>query len=236
VNKSDVFSYNFGNPDLKPARHHVYNLNYFLPARRGSIGFLANYNYGNNSIQSYSYIGADSILYNTFANIGKYRNTMLTFSFTRQFLGIVNLSLNSSVRFSEYTGKTREQMIQQKGFNYYGSVLIGITLFSDGYLSGMASYSSGDTKLQGSSNSYMDSNLSLNWDLGKKKNFSMELSCDNPFQGNRVIRYLSDNPQFYQISETILKDRTITLTAAYRFGSYSGPLKRKQRGIYNDDL
>jgi hypothetical protein len=175
-------------------------------------------------------------MYNTFANIGRYRNTLLTLSYTRQFLGILNVSMNGSAQFSEYTGKTREQVIQQKGFNYYGSFLIGVTLFNDGYLSGMASYRSGDTKLQGSSNSYVDSNISLNWDLGKKKNFSMELSCDDPFQGKRVIRYLSDNPQFYQISETIMQVRSVTLTAGYRFGSYSGPLKRKQRGIHNDDL
>jgi len=236
VNKSNVYYYTYGNPKLKPAIHNSFNLRYFLTGSKGSIGISANYNISNNSIQSYGYIGSDSIMYFTYDNVGKHRNGNLSINMSRQFLNIFNVSLNSSARYSGFSGRNRGQVFFNRGMNYYWNINIGFPLLENGYLSGTATWNSGDVKLQGSNSGTLTSNISFSWDSRKVENLSFGLDCDNLFNGKSVTKYIADDPQFYQMTKTISHIRVINVNVSYRFGHFTGQLSRKQREMENDNL
>jgi hypothetical protein len=235
VNKAEVLYHYFGNPDLDPAISNVFNLNYNLLKNKNNYGFLASHSFSTNAIQSYYYVGTDSILYNTFGNIGQTSSTGVTISLGRQLFGLVSFNVSGSARYRKFTGRRGGEVYLNERMIYSGNMHMGVSLWEDGYLSSSASYSSGGVNLQGRTNSFLSTNLSLSWDPGGSQHLSFNFSVDNPIRKMHTTKYVVDNPQFYLLSDNIRLIQAYTLSVNYRFGKFKGVLKRKARDIVNDD-
>lgn len=235
VNKSEVYYHYYGNPDLDPAVSGVYTLNYFLQRGKSGYSVMINHSSSRNSIQSYYYIGADSILYSTFANIGKSANSGVHLTFSRSLFDAISLNAGFGTREYRYSGRRGDREFTNKGTTWSANVNIGVSLWEDGYLNGSARWNSGSVNLQGNTNGSFHNSISFSWDPWFSKNLSLDVSADNLFRNYRIDRYTADNDRFYMVSESRERISIYTLSANLRFGQFRGTLKRKQRDIINDD-
>jgi hypothetical protein len=235
VNKSEVLYHYYGNPGLDPALSHVFNLNYSLFKGKTNYGLSVSHSSSTNSIQSYFFVGADSILNNTFANIGRFSNTGLTINMSRQFFDLVSFSMSGSARYREYTSRRAGQAFLNRGTTYTMNFHASVPLWEDGYFSSSLVWSSGGVNLQGKNNSYLNTNTSLSWEPGGSKNLSINFSVDNVFNKMYSSIYTIDNQQFYMKSRSNNLIQVYTLSVIYRFGQFKGVLKRKARDIIIDD-
>jgi hypothetical protein len=235
VNKSEVLYHFYGNPDLDPAIADVYYINYSLFRGKTNYSVSGNYSGSRNSIQSYYLMGPDSILHSTFANIGRYHNSGVTMSLSRQFFEQVSVNISGAVRYNEYSGRSGGRNVLNKGTSYSGNVHLGMPVMEDGYFSGSMSWSSGGVSFQGRNSGAVNTHFSFSWDPQFNRNLTFDLSVDNLFRKMQTRKYTVDNEQFHMVFNSYSQVRMFALSANYRFGKFKGVLKRKARDIVNDD-
>ena len=218
IDLSDPLNISFGNPDLEPALSHSFQLEYSTFIKKTSINALASHNLTNNTIESYTVMGADKVARTTFANTGSYKNFGFTVNANTTYLKKVSISLNTSAHYTIFTNSLEAGQQRNEGLSY---TLRGAGSYNAGKgwrTSGNLSYNSANVFLQGKSNGYFWSSIAVSKEFLKDRKASVHLSVRSPFRKERQRRTELETDAFYQIRETNAPLRQLDVSFSYRFG------------------
>ncbi|GAB2533804.1 outer membrane beta-barrel family protein [Rufibacter soli] len=217
VNVTDPRNISFGNPALEPALNHVFNLGFNTYKNNTSVNTSLSYDFTGNSIQRYTTLGEDTVARSTFANIGQRQSYSLTAGLNTTVLKKLNISLNNSLQYTSITNVLQGSQQTNKGLGLNAASNLSYRVSKTWRVSGQVSYTSPQILLQGKSMGFMSNSLSVNKDLFKKQNGSINLLVRNPFQKYRQYLTEFNDPAFYQRVESFSMIRQWTLAFSYRF-------------------
>ncbi|MDO6389197.1 TonB-dependent receptor [Pontibacter sp. BT731] len=236
VNQIDPLNISFGNPKLDPATNNVFNLAYNTFVKGTSINASIFHNFTNNSIQSYTTLGTDTVARTTYGNIGRNQTYGFSLSGNTTLFKKLSINLNSTTNYVKLSSVIGGLPQNNEGFTYnvfgYSSYR-----FDKGWrASGNIGYSSSRILLQGRSAGYVWNSISVNKQFLKDNKATISFSVNSPFQKNRRSLNEINDPRFTQNQENIFLMRRYSLGFNYRFGKLKGDIARKKRGIKNDDV
>lgn len=235
IDISDPRNIYYGNPNLLPATSHSFQVNYFTYINSTSISAGLFHYLTSNSIERYTGLTTDSVAFTTYGNIGRNKTYGFTLSGNTTLFKQLSLSLNGSGNYIRYQ-QSKSALQVNEGFTFDAFAFAGWRMSNGIRLNGSLNYQSGTVQLQGSRSGYITNSLSISKAFLQSKKLTATLSFVNPFEKERRI-FTSVNAQTftqYQESRTII--RRISLALYYRFGKLTEDIKRKKRGIKNDDL
>jgi len=232
VNKLNPKFINTGNPGLQPVLNHSFELNY-SKFSTGSINIGLSYSFANNTIQNVTRL-QDTVTFTTYENLGSDRKLAANISVNYPLTKKLNLTINGSVTEVWLQGNVSGQPYKNGGFQGNGYMFASYKI-SDTWRAGSSfSYYSANVLLQGKSNPYIFSNVSLTKDVLKKKG-SAFLSLSNPFTAYKSSNSFTSAPDFYSTNTFRFPYRTLNAGFNFRFGKLKDAIKTNKRGINNDD-
>ncbi|SIT86316.1 TonB-dependent receptor domain-containing protein [Pontibacter indicus] len=236
INQIDPRNISFGNPKLDPATNNVFNLAYNTFVKGTSINASIFHNFTNNSIQSFTTLGADTVARTTYGNIGRNQTYGFSLSGNTTLFKKLSINLNTTTNYVKLTSVIDGVPQNNEGFTYN---VFGYTSyrFEKGWrASGNIGYYSSRILLQGRSAGYTWNSLSLSKQFLKDNKATLSFSVNSPFQKNRRFLNEINDPRFTQTQENFNVMRRYSVGFNYRFGKLKGDIARKKRGIKNDDM
>jgi hypothetical protein len=226
-----VFS---GNPSLRPVVGESYELSYSY-FNKGSLYVSLGYSHIGNNIEKVVDFLSDTIINNTYANIGKNENYSLNVSASKPITNKIQLSFNGMLSYVNIRGEYIDQSFQNDGFRT--SLRLSSTYqITDDLRSGLnLNYTSPVFYLQGKSNAYPTFSMNISKQFFKKK-LSVFASVNNPFAKYFNIKNNNNTPEFAQNSFSQVYYRTFVLNVSYSFGKLKESLKRAKKSIKNEDI
>ncbi|MDD4970407.1 MAG: TonB-dependent receptor [Paludibacter sp.] len=234
VDNSNPFSITQGNPDLIPEVNHSISLNYSYITPKLNINTSLFTSFTNNFIDRVSKSLNDSVVYNTYKNIGSNQNAGLSLYGNWQPNKSIRINLNSNVGYTALNTNDNSGM-NNKGINFSVSGGGQFTLPVEIKLSINGGYYSPTIMLQGQRSGFYYYGLTLNRDFLKKK-LNISINARNPF--NETTKYASvrQTADYRLNNSTTYAVRTFGLSVSYRFGELKNQIKKVERTITNDDV
>ncbi len=234
VDQADPLFSRSGNINLRSALNNNFDLRYSL-FKKGSINAGLNYSFANNNIEYVSNFGADTVTRLTFENIGKNKSLGINLNTNYPVTKEVSININSGISYIWREGSVNGKLYKNEGMQ--GNALIsGRYKFEKDWHAGInAAYYSAWINLQNQSNSYYYTSVSLSKDFLKKQ-ASLSVSVNNPFQKFRSWKNETNTPEFTLVSNYQFYYRSVNMSFNYRFGKLKDSIKKNKRGINNDDV
>ena len=237
VNRIDPRNVYFGNPDIRAATSHAFDLSYSLFVKGTSVNTSLFYNFTNSSIQQITYLSANAdTSYTTFDNIGRNQTLGLSLNGNVPVTKKLNVNLNATLNYVQLTGILNGTEQSNNGVNAYIFGYLNYKLDKGWRFSGNVGYNSPRVLLQGTSAGYLWNSFSVNKSFLKKEKATIGININSPFQKYRPWRNEINDPFFYQLQESAFFARRLGVSLNYRFGKLEGDIARKKRGIKNDDV
>lgn len=234
VNNSNPFSIYQGNPNLKPENVNSFSLNYSYIIPKVSLITSLFTSFTNNSIERVSKLLNDSVINNTFKNIGLRQNTGLSVYGNWQPIKTIKVNLNGNLEHISMSTNDGSGL-NNKGIDF--SVSIGsqcILPFKILYNINVDYYSP-RIELQGQNSGYYNYSMSLSRDfLNKELNIS--ISARSPFNKKSVYTSYKQTENCYLDYLASYDIRSFRLSLNYRFGDLKNKIKKIERTITNDDV
>ncbi|MBE7176407.1 MAG: TonB-dependent receptor [Mucilaginibacter polytrichastri] len=223
-----------GNPDLNPVLNNNVEFGY-SKFKKGSINLSMSYSFANNTIQQVSsFDPATQITTSSYQNIGKDKslggNINVNYPLNKDW----NLTLGGRMNYVWIQGVVDGVIAKNEGFNGYLFGNTSYKLKGDWRLGAQFSYSSPFIRLQGQSNAWIYSSLSLAKDVIKDK-LTISGYVNNPYAKYYDFRNSTSGLNFNQSSLSQTYYRNFSFSASYKFGRLKGSIKKNERGINNDD-
>jgi outer membrane cobalamin receptor len=215
VDRTDPFNISYGNPNLEPAKAHVFNISYNAFIKHSPIFISAFHEFTNNSIQQFTFLAEDTIAHTSFGNIGKNQNTNLSLSANMTLYKNLSISLNSSSNYVRYINIIKGNPYSKEGFTNNLSVSAYLRLKTWRFGSNV-NYSSPGIQIQVRSTSYFSNSIALSKNFNKNK-INIGLNVHSPFKEYRRSFTIIDDPAFYQQRETRYVIRRYSFSLSYRF-------------------
>ncbi len=234
VDKTNPQYISYGNPDLKPVTNNSFELNY-SNFKKGSINVGLAYSFANNTVEYVAAISSDTITVNTYQNAGKNRGLGLTLNTNYPITKKLSLDVNAQLLHVWLTGVYLGNFYDSKGFQGHCFVT-GSYNFDNGFhFSTDIGYDSRYVLLQGKDNEYFYTSFTGSKDfMQKKANISINVS--DPFFQFRDMDSYSSSATFNQRSTYQNIGRRLGISFRYKFGKFSGSIKKNERGISNNDV
>jgi len=237
VNRIDPRNVSFGNPDIRPATSHAFDLSYSMFVKGTSVNTSLFYNFTNSSIQQITYLSSNAdTSYTTYGNIGQNQTFGLSLNGNVPVTKKLNVNLNANLTYVQLTGNLRGTVQSNSGINANVFGNLSYKLDKTWRINGNVGYNSPRILLQGTSAGYLWNGFSVNKSFLKKEKASLGININSPFQKYRPWRNEINDPVFYQLQESNFFARRIGISLNYRFGKLEGDIARKKRGIKNDDV
>jgi len=232
----EQFNENFtqaGNKDLKPVLNHNFDLNYSI-FKKGSINTGLSYSFANNTIQYVNRLDGN-VSRATFENIGKNKSAGFNINTNQDLFKNFNINVNGRLYYVWMEGIIDGATLKNDGAQGNLYAYAGYKFKKDVKVGINAGYYSPWLTLQGQSNPYYYSSVSVSKELLKKK-LSLSASVSNPFQKYWNWRNETSSSQFIQSESFQGYYRNMSFNLSYKFGKLDGSIKKNQRGIQNDDV
>jgi outer membrane receptor protein involved in Fe transport len=233
VDRSNPQIISTGNPDLQPVTSNLLELNYFRSGTN-TFNIKASYFYSGSGIQSVTRLLADTLTLNTYANVGTNRILRLDFNDNAAVGKKVNLSLNTNIFYVWVSGFDNSQLYSNKGPRTNTFASINYKPGNDWSFTAGGGYNRRYINLQGSSNDYAYSNLSVAKSLLNKA-LTVTGTVSNPFQARYAFTQYTHTNDFYQSNTQNSYYRTANVSLNYKFGKLNSDIKKNKRTIVNDD-
>ncbi|MDR1161697.1 MAG: TonB-dependent receptor [Tannerellaceae bacterium] len=232
VNTINPENISYGNPNLDSEKSHNINLNYSMFAQKININISGSYSFLNNAIERYTFINENGVAESTYGNIGK-RHQIGTFGYIRwNPVSFFNISFNGGLNYVNYKADSR----QLENDGVFGRLFSNaqFNLPKDINISLYGGYSSPWIMLQGKGSQFYYTGFNINKNL-LKKNLTVTLSCNSPFQKNMKMTNETSDTVFFMKSTNYWRARDFSIRISYRFGTLKDSIKKVRRGIVNDD-
>lgn len=231
---SNPFSISQGNPDLKPEIDNSISLNYSYITPKLNINTSVFTSFTNNSIERVSNALNDTVIYNTYKNIGLSQNVGLSVYGNWQPNKSIRINLNGNYGYTSMSTNDGSGL-NSKGSNFSVSGGGQFTLPAEIKLNVYGGYYSPRVMLQGQSSGYYYYNISVNHDFLKKK-LNVTLYTNNPFNTRISYTSFTQTPDYHSSSVGTYISRNFGLSVSYKFGELKSQIKKVERTIINDDV
>lgn len=234
-NDNDPNMHSQGNPNLKSEKNHSFNLSFSSFTMKFNINLSLRHSFTNNSIESIMSRVDGNVLYSTYANIGKSRNTGLNAYVNWNASPNTRIYVNASGGYSDLRAESGDYKIKNNGWNLWTSAGIQHT-FPLEIRASLNTYASTPwINLQGRSNSNLGYHFSLN------RSFINKRLTVSAFAGNFLEKYRSYKntvvgKEFVQRSSSKYQQRRFGVSISYRLGELKAQVKKAARSIENDDV
>ncbi|MEJ7694395.1 TonB-dependent receptor [Daejeonella sp.] len=221
-----------GNTELLPALSNNFDLSYSM-FKKGSIVTNLSYSFTNNTIQNVTTLRGDTS-YTTFANTGKNKNLSASMNVNYPLTKRLQLYLFPLISYLNMEGMVNNKVYKNEGIQWIAYTYLSYKFDKDWQVGFNIGYQNGVMFLQGKSDPYNWTVMSLSKDFLKKK-ASLSALIYNPFERFANWGVETKSPEF-----TLRKDhaqfyRQAGLSFNYRFGKLKDQLNKNKRGINNDD-
>ncbi len=234
VNQTNPRFISYGNPNLKAVLTNNFEMG-FSTFKKGSINVGASYSFANNTIQNVTSLDADTISRDTYENIGKDKKLGVNANISIPFSPKFNVNFNSMISFIWIEGTLNSQLYKNSGLQGNAYAFASYTLPKDYRIRINTGYYSPWIQLQGQSNEYVYTSISVSKDFFDKK-LTINANLSNPWKKYRAWEQEFNTSQFIQTSHYQNFYRSYGFSISYRFGKLDGGVKKNQRGISNDDV
>ncbi len=232
VDDSQPLSRKEGNPDLKSAIYHTFNLQYGFFAPKWSLMAGATARLSNNNMTTYTY-QQSGITYHTYSDKVHSRYYGLNASLSLRPSQRLNLSFTVQGGYNDLS--FAPQGIYTDRFSFSENLNLDVALWKEGRLMVGEYYNSGDGHLGGWTEEFWYYYAGLKQSLFKKR-LDLSLMVTNPFNGTTEWENHTSTPTYAGYSKTVMKSRSVSLRISWRFGKQNVQVKRTSRTIQNDDV
>ena len=234
VDNSNPFSIQQGNTDLIPEVDHSFSLNYSYITPKLNINTSLFTSFTNNSIQRVSKSLNDTVVYNTYKNIGLSQTAGLSLYGNWQPTKSIRINLNSNLGYTDMTTSDNSGL-KNNGTNFNVSGGGQFTLPGEIKLNLYGGYYSPRILLQGQRSEFYYSGVSINRDfLNKKLNIS--LVAREPFKKTTTYGSTTQTVDYRLNNSSTYDARLFGMYVTYRFGELKSQIKKVERTISNDDV
>lgn len=227
-----------GNPNLRPVVMKDLQLGYSTTACKNITVFMAaNYTFFNNlELPVILFDTATQITTTTYENNGKGGGVGVNINLNYSPAKFYRLSINGSALqfFVDGTGNIADSRMHI----LTGHVSLSNSFKFDGGWSGNLNVdyqSRMPHSIQGVSNAYFSTSVSVNKELFKDKLY-FSGAMNNPFNKFRNNVVTTTSPDFFQIDENQKYFRYFTFSLNYKFGRLKNDIKKSRKSIKNDDV
>lgn len=234
IDTSNPLVVSSGNPYLRPVVGHNFELSYSIFGK-GSAYIGLGYTHLGNNIERVVMPLADTVINNTYANIGKKDDINLNVNINQPISKKIRLNFNGMLSYVNLKGTFGEEHFQNDGlrtnlrlnstYQINDDLRTGVTL----------NYTSPIFYLQGKSNAFPTISANISRQFFKKK-LSVFASINNPFSKYFDIKRDNSTTQFVQNSFTQYYYRTFVVTVNYSFGKLKQSLARAKKIINSEDI
>jgi outer membrane receptor protein involved in Fe transport len=231
---SNPYSISQGNPDLKPEVDNSISLNYSYITPKLNINTSVFTSFTNNSIERVSNALNDTVIYNTYKNIGLSQNLGLSVYGNWQPNKSVRINMNGNLAYTSMSTNDGSGL-NSKGTNLSLSGGGQFTLPSEIKLNFYGGYYSPRVMLQGQSSSYYYYGVSMARDFMRKK-INVSLFARNPFEARTTYSNFSETSDYHSNSISTYISRSFGFSVSYKFGQLKDQIKKVERTISNDDV
>jgi len=231
---SNPFSISQGNPDLKPEVDNSISVNYSYITPKLNINTSVFTSFTNNSIERVSTALNDTVVYNTFKNIGLSRNVGLSAYGNWQPTKLIRINLNGNLGYTSMSTNDGSGL-KSSGTNYTISSGGQFTLPAEIKLNFNGGYYSPRVMLQGRSSGFYYYGFSLTRDFLNKK-LNVTVSARNPFEERTNYTSFTETPDYRSSSISTYISRSFGVSVSYKFGELKDQIKKVERTITNDDV
>lgn len=247
-NDQDPMFISQGNSNLKSEKSHSFDLSYSSFSAKFNINLSLRHSFNNNGIERVSRIinnenGEDfgdghkapyGAMYSTYDNIGKSRNTGLSFYVNWNASPKTRIYVNGRGSYNDL--RSPAQNLHNHGWN--GSAYGGIqqTLPWKIRLSLNGGGSTPYISLQGKGSGYNYYGLGLSRSFLKEERLSVNIYCNNFVEKYRHYNSHTEGADFISKSSSKYPSRRFGFSVSYRIGELKASVKKAVRTIDNNDV
>lgn len=233
VSQNDPRFISYGNPNLNAVLTNNFELGYST-YKKGSFNVGLNYSFADNTIQNITRLGDDTISRTSFENIGSDKRLGLTGNMNIPVNKKFNLSANSQLSYLWLEGATNGITLKNNGLQGNIHAFLSYTLPKEYRLRVSLGYNSPQIQLQGQSNNFIYSSISMTKEFFNK-NLMITAQISNPFEKYRAWEFNQQTPEFETASKYQNFYRHYGFSITYKFGKLQDGVKKNKRSIQNDD-
>jgi hypothetical protein len=230
---TDPSSIYYGNPDMNSEKYRTVGLEYSMNRPKYMINLSLDYQFCNNSIQSYYGINGDDLYYQTYNNSGENKSGSLSGYVSCSPFQFLRLSINASGKYVYLKDFWQDKKLTNKGWTGNLSSDITINFPKDFYLTLNGGYNFPRIDLQGKYFNFYYCSLSLSKSLIKK--LDLTLSGRDIFWNYKKSTSRYDN-QIKRKAVDQIPGATFEISLAYRFNATQTSVKKTSKTISNDDV
>lgn len=247
-NDQDAMFITQGNSNLKSEKSHAFDLSYSSFSAKFNINLSLRHSFNNNGIERVSRIidnenGEDfgnghkapnGAMYSTYDNIGKSRNTGLSFYVNWNASPKTRIYVNGRGSYNDL--RSPAENLHNYGWN--GSAFGGIqqTLPWKIRLSLNGGGSTPFINLQGKDPGYNFYGLGLSRSFLKEERLSVNVYCNNFVEKYRYRNGYTEGSDFIRRSSSKYPSRRFGFSVSYRIGELKASVKKAVRTIDNNDV
>lgn len=235
VDRSNPNFESSGNPDLKPMSGNSIELNYSsFKKLQLNVGFRGMF-FKDIIMPRVVTDATTNITRTSYGNNGTGTLLGLNVNANYPISSKLRASLNVMANYGMVKGEVNGSQINTKGLmrRAFGSLTYRPS--KTWQATGSVNYNGPNLSLQGSSNSFVTSSLSVNKDFFDNK-LSISIAANNAFNKYRNAINYTNGPNFTQESFNQNYQRNFTTSVNYRFGKLKEAIKRNKKGINNNDV
>ncbi len=239
---------NQGNPNLKSEKSHSFDLSYSNFTAKFNVNLSLRHSFNNNGIERVSHLVTDpngeifdgdhkapqGALYSTYDNIGKSRETGLSFYVNWNASPKTRIYINGRGNYRDL--RSPSQNLHNYGWS--GSAYGGIqhTLPWKIRLSLNGGGSTPYISLQGKGSGYNYYGLGLSRSFLKEDRLSLNVYCNNFVEKYRTYNNHTEGQNFMSRSSSKYPSRYYGFSISYRIGELKASVKKAARSIDNNDV
>jgi len=236
IDRSNPSFESTGNPNLRPVLINDIQIGYSRNAKF-SLNIGLDYSFMNKlDLQVVSFDPSTQITRTSYANTGKSSSAGSSISMSYPFTKVYNVSLNGNVIYLWLRGDANGQIVNNNRLMYYFSLSNGFN-FNKGWAvnADLNMISRNPTGLQGYSNGFVATALSINKELIKNK-LGFAAQIKNPFTKFRNNIAHTFGPDFNQLYTSTDYFRSFGISLNYKFGGLHDGVSKSRKTIRNNDL
>lgn len=231
----------FGNPNLESEQGHSISLNYSNFTRKFNFNLGTSYNFSNNGIVQYSYLGdgtdpvknKEGVMYSTYDNIGKRRSLGANLFINWNATPLTRIYMNGWGTYQDL----RSDAMKLRNSGWSGGMYGGVQHSFPWKLRFSANLyaNSRSITLQGKGSSYIGYTFTVNRAFLKDK-LTVSAYASDIFDSKKTFENETISANFIDRSKYVAERSRFGIRISYRLGQLKAAVKKASRTIRNDDV